>query len=63
MATTKKVKTVRERAKGMKTVDVKVLIDGFGTHKKGDVIPMHETTAAACAENGAVELVGKAKKK
>ena len=51
-----KVKTREDRAKNMKTVKVTVEVERLGTFKKGDVIDMHESTAAACEKHGAVKI-------
>ena len=42
-------------ASSMKTVPVKVIKKGFGTHKVGAVLQMHKTTAEGCIKSGAVE--------
>lgn len=40
---------------------VKVIVSIFGTHKKGDELEMHKTTAAACIKHGKVVEIGKEK--
>lgn len=53
-------KQVKKRvAERMETVKVKVIVDKFGTYKKGDEIEMHPSTAAAVARNGKVEVTSK----
>lgn len=39
-------------------IQTKVIVDYFGTYKKGDIIPMHPTTAEACAKKGKVSYDG-----
>lgn len=48
MAAKKKV----DRTRGMKTIKVEISAAKLGTHKKGDVLEVHESTGNALIKSG-----------